>query len=117
MGSVSNTGFSVADRLQTATGSGSSASSAALFTPAVQAALQNASPGDTVALSDQAVQLREANQLVGNSRAAEGATLSSLLYPLASAFYPLSSLLATLDTASPATVATELQSEGKFTLG
>jgi hypothetical protein len=105
MGSVSNSnsnsGFSVADLLQTVTGANSPESSAALSTPAVQAALQNASPGDTVALSDQAVKLQEATQLFAISRVVEGATLSSMLYPLASAFYPLSDLLSTLNTASP----------------
>jgi hypothetical protein len=71
MTSVSSDPSSVADLLQTFSGTGASASSSALSSTKVQTALQSASPGDIVQLSDQAVQLQ---QVAGLFASSEGST-------------------------------------------
>ncbi len=94
MGSIAKTGFSIANLLQTLTSAGSPQLSAALSSPAVQTALQTARPGDLVDLSDQAMQLQEASQLLGTSSTADTATLPAALDPL-------SSLLASTSSTAP----------------
>jgi hypothetical protein len=66
MGSVSSTNPGVADLLQILSGSGS--------TTGVQTALQSASAGDIVQLSQEALQLQVASGLFGTSQSAETAT-------------------------------------------
>jgi len=73
MGSVSSTNPGVADLLQILSGTGSAASSAFSST-GVQAALQSASVGDIVQLSQEALQLQVASGLFGTSQSAETAT-------------------------------------------
>jgi hypothetical protein len=84
MGSVATTGFSVANLLQTLTSAGSPQLSAALSSPTVQTALQNAPTSDLVDLSDQAMQLQEVSDLFGNSSTADTATLPAALDPASS---------------------------------
>ena len=64
MGTVASSA-GVADLLQTLTSAGSPLAST-FSSPAVQSALQNASPGDIVKLSDQALQLQETDVLFGD---------------------------------------------------
>jgi len=60
---VSSDPSGVADLLQTFSGSGASAASSALASSKVQTALTDASAGDIVELSDQAVQLQQVSSL------------------------------------------------------
>jgi hypothetical protein len=63
MGSIPPVNPGVSDLLQTLSNSGLTSVSSTLSTPAVQTALENASPGDIVSLSAEAVQLQEATGL------------------------------------------------------
>ena len=63
MGTVASSA-GIADLLQTLTSVGSPLAST-LSSPALQSALQNASPADIVKLSDQALQLQETDALFG----------------------------------------------------
>jgi hypothetical protein len=56
----------LADLLQNLANTGSSALASALSSPSVQAALEQASPGDLVQLSDQALQLQVVGSLFGD---------------------------------------------------
>jgi len=67
MTSVSADASGVADLLQTFSGTGASANSSALASTKVQTALQSASPGDIVQLSDQAVQLQQVAAIFASS--------------------------------------------------
>ena len=67
MTSVSADASGVADLLQTFSGTGASASSSALASTQVQTALQSASPGDIVQLSEQAVQLQQVAGIFASS--------------------------------------------------
>jgi hypothetical protein len=67
MTSVSADPSGVADLLQVFSGTGASASSSAISSTKVQTALQSASPGDIVQLSDVAVQLQQVSGLFASS--------------------------------------------------
>src|ERR1700690_2090956 len=66
MGSISSPNPGVSDLLQTLSSAEPASVSSVLSSPAVQSALENASPGDIVHLSAQAVQLQEADALFGS---------------------------------------------------
>jgi hypothetical protein len=83
MGSISSTGISAASLLQSLT-NGSPQFSATLSSPTVQTALQNATAGELVELSTQALQLQESDLLFGDSTAAASGTLASTLASLSS---------------------------------
>lgn len=78
MTSVSSDPTGVADLLQTFSGTGASASSSALSSTKVQTALQSASPGDIVQLSDQAVQLQQVAGLFASSEQSATASNSTI---------------------------------------
>ncbi|HEX4138577.1 MAG TPA: hypothetical protein VHY84_28460 [Bryobacteraceae bacterium] len=74
-----NPGF--ADLSQLLSSTGSATVTSALFTPAVQSALQNASPTDLVQLSAQALQLQAVGGLFANTDSSSTeATPESLLF-------------------------------------
>jgi hypothetical protein len=78
MTSVSANPSGVADLLQTFSGTGASASSSALSSTQVQTALQSASPGDIVQLSEQAVQLQQVAGLFASSEPSPTAPNSTI---------------------------------------
>ncbi len=78
MTSVSSDPSGVADLLQTFSGTGASASSSALASTKVQTALQSASPGDIVQLSEQAVQLQQVSGLFASSDSSATAPNSTI---------------------------------------
>jgi hypothetical protein len=80
MTSVSSDPGGVADLLQTFSGTGASASSSALSLTKVQTALQSASPGDIVQLSDQAVQLQQVAGLFASSEQSGTASNSTIQF-------------------------------------
>ena len=65
MGSISSTNSNLSNLLQTLQAESPQLSSI-LSTPNMQSALENASPGDLVQLSDQALQLQQVGLLFGN---------------------------------------------------
>jgi hypothetical protein len=71
MGSANSVNPGVADVLQILSGAGSASLSSVLSSSSVQAALENASPGDIVQLSQQALQLQEAGLLFGSPGASQ----------------------------------------------
>jgi hypothetical protein len=80
MSAVTSVNPGIADLSQLLSSTGSASISSALSTPSVQSALQNASPVDIASLSQEAVQLQEANGLFGSPNASQtAATPSSLL--------------------------------------
>jgi len=80
MSTVSSVNPGVADLIQLLSSTGSATVTSALSTKAVQDALQNASAGDIVQLSDQALQLQETASLFGIAAASSTvATPESLL--------------------------------------
>ena len=88
MGTVASSA-GVADLLQALSSAGSPLAST-FSSPAMQAALQNASPADIVKLSDQALALQETDVLFGVSNSGAGSATSdpnSLLVALDSTLY------------------------------
>jgi hypothetical protein len=80
MSAVSSVNPGVASLSQLLSNTGSATVTSALSTPAVQSALKNASTGDLVQLSDQALQLQETNSLFSNpASSSTAATPDSLL--------------------------------------
>lgn len=82
MGSVSSTSPDLSNLLQTLSAE-SPVLSSVLSTPNVQSALEKASPGDLVELSDQALQLQQVGLLFGSPDGTQssGDSLFSLLSP------------------------------------
>ena len=78
MGPISSTSPNVTDLLQTLSTEEPELSSI-LSTPSLQAALEKASPGDLVQLSDQALQLQQVGLLFGSADGTEASGLNSLL--------------------------------------
>ncbi len=68
----------LADLLQNLTNTGSGALAATLSSPTIEAALEQAPPGDLVQLSDQALQLQVVGSLFGTSNTDAGAQTNSL---------------------------------------
>jgi hypothetical protein len=66
MSSIASVNPGVSDLLQTLSSAGSTPASSVLSSPAVESALQNASPRDIAHLSAEALQLQEANGLFGS---------------------------------------------------
>jgi hypothetical protein len=78
---VSSVNPGLADLSQLLSSTGSSTVTSALSTPAVQSALQNASPTDLVQLSAQALQLQAVGSLFTNpDSSSTGATPETLLF-------------------------------------
>jgi hypothetical protein len=102
--SVAPVNQGVADLLQILSNAGSSSLSSAFSSPSIQSALQGASPGDIVQLSNQALQLQVANDLFANPDPTQTDGLFSALVPSTSTA-ALDSLLTNLysppSTASP----------------
>jgi hypothetical protein len=73
MGSIPSVNPGVSDLLQTLSSAESASGSTVLSSPAVQSALQNASPGDIVQLSARALQLQEADGLFGSAESTQTA--------------------------------------------
>ena len=73
MGSISSVNPGVSDLLQTLSSAELASGSTVLSSPAVQSALQNASPGDIVQLSARAIQLQEADGLFGSAQSTQTA--------------------------------------------
>jgi hypothetical protein len=73
MGSIPSVNPGVSDLLQTLSSAESASGSTLLSSPAVQSALQNASPGDIVQLSARALQLQEADGLFGSAESTQTA--------------------------------------------
>jgi len=111
MGPVPTDGFSVSDLVQSLTGAGAPQLAATLSASAVQAALQNASTGDLVDLSSQALKLQETGQLFGSESTAETATLASILYPLASLLAKANSSPSPAATLPAGSLANQLESD------
>lgn len=78
MTTVSSDPTGVADLLQTFSGTAASASSSALSSTKVQTALQSASPGDIVQLSEQAVQLQQVAGIFASSEQSATAPNSTI---------------------------------------
>lgn len=97
MGSIGNPGIS--NLAQILSKSGSSLASAAITSPTVQADLQNASTGDLVQLSEQAVQSQQAEVLFGGGFVSPGAGLFSS-FSTAGLLSPPTSSLSDLPTPS-----------------
>jgi hypothetical protein len=76
MGSVSSTNSGLSNLLQTLSTESPELSSI-LSTPSVQSALENASPGDLVELSDQALRLQQVGLLFGGSDGTQSTGLTS----------------------------------------
>ncbi len=91
MSSVTNP---VLSNLLTTLGSTSPALASALSTSAVQTALKNASPGDLIKLSDQALQMQELDAIFGSSDSSQTTPpdLFSELSSITSGSDPTSSL-------------------------
>ena len=91
MGSVSLTNSTLTNMLQTLSAESPELSSM-LATPQMQSALEKASPGDLVQLSDQALQLQEVGFMFGSADGTQSASANSLsdsLFPaLSSASWP-----------------------------
>jgi hypothetical protein len=87
MGSVNSTSSGLSNLLQTLSTEMPQLSSV-LSTPKVKSALQNASPTDTVILSDLAVQLQQVGLLFGNSDGTQPAGPTSVLDSLFPALSP-----------------------------
>lgn len=81
MGSVSSTNPGLSDLLQTLTNENSPLAST-FSSPTVQAALENASPGDIVQLSTEALQLQVTDSLFGQQDAATTTPAQSLFSAL-----------------------------------
>jgi hypothetical protein len=80
MSAVTSVNPGIADLSQLLSSTGSASISSALSTPSVQSALQNAPPVDIATLSQEAVQLQEANGLFGTPASSHtAATPGSLL--------------------------------------
>jgi hypothetical protein len=80
MSAISSVNPGVADLFNWLSSTGSTAATSALSSPSVQSALQGASPGDLVLLSQQALQLQQAGSLFTSSDSSEtSATPESLL--------------------------------------
>ena len=77
MGSVNSTSSGLSNLLQSLSAESPELSSE-LSTPSAQSALEHASPGDLVQLSDQAVQLQQVNLLFGSSEGAQSTGLNSV---------------------------------------
>jgi len=107
MGSVSSAGSDLSNLLQTLSAESPQLASI-LSTPKVQSALEKASPGDLVELSNQALQLQQVGLLFGSSDGTQssGDSLFSLLSPGSSAAQPdpiLQALDSSLGTGSGST--------------
>jgi hypothetical protein len=100
MGTVASVNPGVTDLLQILSNSGSSSLSSTLSSPQIQSALQNASPGDLVQLSNQALQLQEVNSLFGGSDPSQTSGLFSTSSPSSSSA-TLDNLLSALYSSSP----------------
>jgi hypothetical protein len=81
MGSVNSTSSILSNVLQSLATESPQLSSI-LSTPKVQSALENASPGDLVELSDQALQLQQTGVLFGNLDGTQSTGLNSTSDPL-----------------------------------
>jgi len=79
MSAVTSVNPGIADLSQLLSNTGSASISSALSTPSVQSALQNASPVDVATLSQEAVELQEANGLFGSPASSTTAAASSSL--------------------------------------
>jgi hypothetical protein len=80
MSAISSVNPGVADLFNWLSGTGSTPVTSALYSPSVQTALEGASPGDLVQLSQQALELQQVGGLFGSSDSAEtSATPESLL--------------------------------------
>jgi len=90
MGSVSSASSNLTNLLQTL-GTESPELSSLLSTPQMQSALENASPGDLVQLSDQALQLQQIGILFGTTDGTQSTGLPSVPASLFSALSPDSS--------------------------
>jgi len=90
MGSIGNPGIS--NLAQILSNAGSSLASAAITSPTVQADLQNAPTSDLVQLSEQAVQLQQAEVLFGGGSVSSGAGLFSSFSTAGLSTPPISSL-------------------------
>jgi hypothetical protein len=77
MGSTNSVNPGVADVLQILSGAGAASISSVLSSTSVQSALESASLGDIVQLSQQALQLQEAGTLFGIPGASQTAVNSS----------------------------------------
>ena len=78
MGTVASTNAGLTNLLQTLSSVGSPLTST-LSTPALQSALQHASPADIVKLSDAALQLQATDQMFGVSNTSDPTNLLSAL--------------------------------------
>src|SRR5580692_1236108 len=97
MSAVTSVNPGIADLSQLLSSTGSASISSALSTPSVQSALQNASPVDVATLSQEAVELQEANGLFGSPGSTQtAATPSSLV------LQALNSSISGSTTATPA---------------
>jgi hypothetical protein len=76
MGSVSSTSSNLSNLLQTLN-TASPELSSLLSTPQMQSALEKASPGDLVQLSDQALRLQQAGLMFGSSDSTQSTGLTS----------------------------------------
>src|SRR5579863_1109656 len=106
MSAVNSVNPGIADLFQLLSNTGSASVSSPLSSPALQSALQNASPSDVVQLSLQALQLQDVSSLFGSPGSSQTAVTADnlLLQALNSS---ISGSTTTGSTASPSTAATE----------
>jgi hypothetical protein len=108
----SSTGSSnpgLADALQLISNSASPTVSSLLSSPNVQAALQNASPGDLIELSDQALQAQVVDGLFGNADGSQTQTdPSTTLSGILSELNPPATSSSTAASTSSASLASQL---------
>jgi hypothetical protein len=109
MGSVASVNPGVSDVLQILSNAGSTSLSSALSSKSVRSALESASSGDIVQLSQQALQLQEASDLFGGQASADPGSL--LLQALDSATAGSTTAAATTPSEAAATAAANAASE------
>jgi hypothetical protein len=110
MGSIPSVNPGVSDLLQTLSSAESASGSTVLSSPAVQSALQNASPGDIVQLSARALQLQEADGLFGSAESTQTAA-SIVQQALNSSKSTSTTTGATTSSSTPATALAASQLE------